>query len=115
MCTVHDQHCSKTLYCMYMLCIQCISVRMCCVHACQDFKLSVPISLQSSDEEIEEFAVEIHKKSGSGLGITIAGLVMTDTGGNVQHVHIHIRTVCPQNLAAARFNFEALFYSSDNF
>ena len=87
---------------------------MCCVHACQEFKLSVPISLQSSDEEIEEFAVEIHKKSGSGLGITIAGLVMTDTGGNVQHVHIHIRTVCPQNLAAARFNFEALFYCSDN-
>ena len=37
--------------------------------------------MQSSDDEIEEFEVEILKKSGGGLGITIAGLVKTDTGG----------------------------------
>ena len=75
----------KPLYCMYLnenVIIICMS----------RFKLIVSISIQSSDEEIEEFAVEIHKKTGSGLGITIAGLAMTDTGGNVQHVNVHIHT-----------------------
>ena len=48
--------------------------------------------MQSSDDEIEEFEVEILKKSGGGLGITIAGLVKTDTGGMYMYIHksLHI-------------------------
>ena len=42
---------------------------------------SFSFSLQSSDDEIEEFEVEILKRAGGSLGITIAGLVKTDTGG----------------------------------
>ena len=37
--------------------------------------------LQSSDEELERFEVDLHKSGGKGLGITIAGLADADTGG----------------------------------
>lgn len=37
--------------------------------------------VQSSDEDVEEFEVELHKPDGRGLGITIAGLADISTGG----------------------------------
>ena len=50
------------------------------IHA---FKISKEIffCLQSSDEELEEFEVELRKSTGRGLGITIAGLANINTGG----------------------------------
>ncbi len=39
------------------------------------------VSMQSSDDDLEEFEVELHRGNNKGLGITIAGLVNTDTGG----------------------------------
>ena len=38
-------------------------------------------SPQSSGDEMDEFEVELCKQQGHGLGITIAGLVSEDTGG----------------------------------
>ena len=37
---------------------------------------------QSSGDELDEFEVELYKE-GRGLGITIAGLVSEDTGGQI--------------------------------
>ncbi len=38
---------------------------------------------QSSDEDLEEFEVELFKHGGRSLGITIAGLAVADTGGRL--------------------------------
>jgi hypothetical protein len=43
--------------------------------------MALHVLLQSSDEELEEFEVEVYKPEGKGLGITIAGLADVDTGG----------------------------------
>ena len=48
--------------------------------AASPFSPSSPYLLQSSGDEMEEFEVELYKKT-RGLGITIAGLVKEDTGG----------------------------------
>ena len=40
---------------------------------------------QSSDEDVEEFQVELNKPEGRGLGITIAGLADAETGGMYLH------------------------------
>ena len=50
---------------------------------------SLPPSLpQSSGDEMDEFEVELCKQEGHGLGITIAGLVSEDTGGQSAILHL---------------------------
>ncbi len=57
---------------IYIVYTYTINIRMC--------KRVYVLHLQSSDEEVEEFEVELLKRN-KGLGITIAGLVKNDTGG----------------------------------
>ena len=53
--------------------------------------LSLPLfpSLQSSGDEMDEFEVELYKE-GRGLGITIAGLVSEDTGGQSSEFRVQL-------------------------
>ena len=45
--------------------------------------LIIMLMLQSSDEELEQFEVNLHKSSGRGIGIVIAGLADADTGSKI--------------------------------
>ena len=41
------------------------------------------LMLQSLDEELEQFEVELHKASGHGIGVVTAGLADADTGSKM--------------------------------
>ena len=57
-------------------------------HSLSSFScLSLSLS-QSSGDELDEFEVELYKE-GRGLGITIAGLVSEDTGGQSLPINTH--------------------------
>ena len=55
------------------------------------------VFIQSSDDDLDEFEVELHRGSRKGLGMTIAGLVNTVTGGEHTHTPVTFHTHVPDS------------------